>query len=154
LLAQPRGTSDTSRIATDHINNPNAINAIFLLAERERIAATEKSGWRHLALPGEKEEMAGAAYLEGWRRFVGSRRNDPCLRQYRHVFRVLADASQPLIGLTPQKPFEIPYARKHSVFWRATRSGWQTSRIFPRAYNHFIWPMPPAETLTSLRMQP
>src|SRR5206468_6501846 len=28
LLAQPRGTSDTSRIATDHINNPNAINAI------------------------------------------------------------------------------------------------------------------------------
>jgi len=34
LAAQPRGTSDTSRIATDHINNPNAINAIFLLAER------------------------------------------------------------------------------------------------------------------------
>ena len=25
-----------------------------------------------------------------------------------------------LIGLTPQKPFEIPYAREHSVFWRAT----------------------------------
>jgi hypothetical protein len=31
LLAQPRGTSDTSRIATDHINNPNAINPIFCL---------------------------------------------------------------------------------------------------------------------------
>ena len=27
---------------------------------------------------------------------------------------------QRLIGLTPQKPFEIPYAREHSVFWRAT----------------------------------
>src|SRR5436190_1643642 len=39
LAAQPRGTSDTSRIATDHINNPNAINPIFLLGERERIAA-------------------------------------------------------------------------------------------------------------------
>jgi len=26
----------------DHINNPNAINAIFLLAERERIAAPRK----------------------------------------------------------------------------------------------------------------
>src|SRR5437763_12355521 len=25
-----------------------------------------------------------------------------------------------LIGLTPQKPFEIAYAREHSVFWRAT----------------------------------
>ena len=26
---QPPGTSDTSRFATDHINNPNAINTIF-----------------------------------------------------------------------------------------------------------------------------
>ena len=25
-----------------------------------------------------------------------------------------------LIGLTPQKPFEIAYAREHSVFWRVT----------------------------------
>ena len=57
LLAQPRGTSDTSRIATDHINNPNAINPIFLLAERERIAATEKVAGGTLALPGEKEEI-------------------------------------------------------------------------------------------------
>ena len=29
---QPPGTSDTSRFATDHINNPNAINSIFNLA--------------------------------------------------------------------------------------------------------------------------
>ena len=52
-----RGTSDTSRIATDHINNPNAINPIFLLAERERIAVPEKMAGGTLALPGEKEEM-------------------------------------------------------------------------------------------------
>src|SRR5262249_31382074 len=31
---QPRGTSDTSRIATDHINNPNTINPIFELSAR------------------------------------------------------------------------------------------------------------------------
>ncbi|HEY7289103.1 MAG TPA: hypothetical protein VH583_04635 [Vicinamibacterales bacterium] len=31
---QPPGTSDTSRFATDHINNPNAINTIFNLAYR------------------------------------------------------------------------------------------------------------------------
>ena len=31
---QPPGTSDTSRFATDHINNPNAINTIFNLASR------------------------------------------------------------------------------------------------------------------------
>jgi mono/diheme cytochrome c family protein len=31
---QPAGTSDTSRFATDHINNPNAINTIFNLGAR------------------------------------------------------------------------------------------------------------------------
>ncbi|HTO02965.1 MAG TPA: hypothetical protein VL069_04650, partial [Opitutus sp.] len=34
LKAQPPGTSDTSRIATDNLNNPNSINPIFLLGER------------------------------------------------------------------------------------------------------------------------
>jgi hypothetical protein len=57
LAAQPRGTSDTSRIATDHINNPNAINPIFLLGERERIAAREKMAGGTLDLPGEENEM-------------------------------------------------------------------------------------------------
>src|SRR5258706_9093467 len=64
LAAQPRGTSDTSRIATDHINNPNAINAIFLLAERERIAVPEKMAGGTLALPCEKEEMLGPHVLK------------------------------------------------------------------------------------------
>ncbi len=57
LATQPRGTSDMSRIATDHINNPNAINAIFLLAERERIQIPEKMAGGTLALPEEEEEM-------------------------------------------------------------------------------------------------
>jgi len=39
-----------------YINNPNAINPIFLLAERERIACRKMAGGT-LALPGEKEEM-------------------------------------------------------------------------------------------------
>jgi hypothetical protein len=34
LETQEPGTSDTSRIASDHINNPNAINPIFNLANR------------------------------------------------------------------------------------------------------------------------
>jgi len=34
LATQERGTSDTSRQATDHINNPNAINSIINLADR------------------------------------------------------------------------------------------------------------------------
>ena len=46
-----------------------------------------------------------------------------------------------LIGLTPQKPFEIAYAREHSVFWRATE---ETSRQHRRVF-------PQAETISSRR---
>ncbi len=41
LNAQPPGTSDTSRIATDDIDNPSAINAIFNVPSRLAIAAEE-----------------------------------------------------------------------------------------------------------------
>jgi hypothetical protein len=100
LTTQPRGTSDTSRIATDHINNPNAINAIFLLGERERvakIASPEKNGAGHTRSARRNRRDARAACFEGWR---GFRRcawcNDPRLRQHRHVFGILVDAPQPL----------------------------------------------------------
>ena len=46
--AQYPGTSDTSRMATDHIYNPNTINAIFNLGERpfhpERVAQYDSDG--------------------------------------------------------------------------------------------------------------
>jgi hypothetical protein len=42
--AQPPGTSDTSRIATDHIFNPNAINSIYLLDDRPSHAETQADG--------------------------------------------------------------------------------------------------------------
>ena len=94
LAAQPRGTSDTSRIATDHINNPNAINPIFLLAERERIAVPEKMAGGTLAFPGKRGD-AGAAHSKGRRGFHRrAGRDDSRLRQHRHVFRILADAAQ------------------------------------------------------------
>src|SRR6185503_6053345 len=51
LAAQPPGTSDTSRIATDHINNPNAINPIFLLGERLKMTETEKLSGETLKAP-------------------------------------------------------------------------------------------------------
>ena len=122
LAAQPRGTSDTSRIATDHINNPNAINAIFLLAERERIAATEKVAGGTLALPGEKEDMSPIPHiLKDGADSVGVA--GATIRVYVNIgmfSEYWLTRHNRLIGLTPQKPFEIPYAREHSVFWRAT----------------------------------
>jgi hypothetical protein len=121
LAAQPRGTSDTSRIATDHINNPNAINAIFLLRERERIAATEKVAGGTLALPDEKEEMAVPHILKDGADSIGVA--GATIRVYVNIgmfSEYWLTRHNRLIGLTPQKPFEIPYAQKHSIFWRAT----------------------------------
>ncbi len=48
LASQEPGTSDTSRMATDHIHNPNTINAIFNLAYRplhkERVKQFDAAG--------------------------------------------------------------------------------------------------------------
>jgi cytochrome c5 len=121
LAAQPRGTSDTSRIATDHINNPNAINPIFLLAERERIAVPEKMVGGTLALPGEKEEMPVPHVLKDGADSIGVA--GATIRVYVNIgmfSEYWLTLHNRLIGLTPQKPFEISYAREHSVFWRAT----------------------------------
>jgi hypothetical protein len=122
LATQPRGTSDTSRIATDHINNPNAINPIFLLAERERIAATESVAGGTLALPGEKEEMWPVPHiLKDGADSVGVA--GATIRVYVNIgmfSEYWLTRHDRLLGLWPQKPFEIPYAREHSVFWRAT----------------------------------
>ena len=121
LAAQPRGTSDTSRIATDNINNPNAINAIFLLGERERIAAKEKMAGGTLAIPGEEKEMNVPHILKDGGDSVGIA--GAALRVYVNIgsfSEYWLTLHNRLIGLKPQQPFEIPYAREHSVFWRAS----------------------------------
>jgi hypothetical protein len=121
LAAQPRGTSDTSRIATDNINNPNAINPIFLLAERERIAVPEKMAGGTLALPGQKEEMPVPHVLKDGADSIGVA--GATIRVYVNIgmfSEYWLTLHNRLIGLKPQQPFEIPYAREHSVFWRAT----------------------------------
>src|ERR1700680_541422 len=119
LAARPPGTSDTSRIATDHINNPNAINPIFLLAERERIAEREKMSGGTLAFPKEKEEMLVPHILKDGADSIGV--GGATIRVYVNIgmfSEYWLTLHNRLIGLVQQKPFEIPYAQKHSVFWR------------------------------------
>jgi len=138
LAAQPRGTSDTSRIATDHINNPNAINAIFLLAERERIAVPEKMAGGTLALPGEKEEINVAHILKDGADSIGVR--GATIRVYVNIgmfSEYWLTRHNRLIGLRPQKPFEIPYAREHSIFWRATEERLDNIAAFFRKLKSF-----------------
>jgi hypothetical protein len=141
LVAQPRGTSDTSRIATDHINNPNAINAIFLLAERERIAklaTPEKMAGGTLALPGEQEEMPVPHVLKDGADSIGVR--GATIRVYVNIgmfSEYWLTRHDRLIGLTKQKPFEISYARDHSIFWRATEQRLDNIAAFFRKLKPF-----------------
>ncbi|HEV2842408.1 MAG TPA: hypothetical protein VGW39_13880 [Chthoniobacterales bacterium] len=121
LRTQPPGTSDTSRIATDHINNPNAINPIFLLKERERIATPEKLAGGTLALPLTKEDMPVARILKDGADSIGVR--GATIRVFVNIgmfSEYWLTRHNRMLGLVPQKPFEIPYAREHSVFWMAT----------------------------------
>ena len=138
LAAQPRGTSDTSRIATDHINNPNAINPIFLLAERERLATVEKLSGSTLGLPGTKEEMPVAHILKDGADSIGVR--GATIRVYVNIgmfSEYWLTRHNRLIGLKPQEPFEIPYARENSVFWLATEERLDNIAAFFRKLKPF-----------------
>ncbi len=121
LKAQPPGTSDTSRIATDHINNPNMINPIFLLGARLAAAEKEKLSGESLLLPGNKAEMAVPHVLKDGADSVGV--PGATLRVYINIGMFSQHWLQQhnaLIGLRKQKPFEISTAQKNSVFWRST----------------------------------
>jgi hypothetical protein len=125
LKTQPRGTSDTSRIATDHINNPNAINPIFELAAREKVAEAgpeEKIGGESMLIPGEQDKMHVPHILKDGADSVGV--PGATIRVYINIGMFSQHWLQQhnaLIGLTPQKPFSIKTAQENSVYWMATQ---------------------------------
>jgi hypothetical protein len=122
LKNQPRGTSDTSRIATDHINNPNTINAIFELGERMRIQETEELGGESLLIPKAKSPMPVAHILKDGADSVGV--PGATIRVYINIgmySQHWLQQHQALLGLTPQKPFSIKTAQDNSVYWNATQ---------------------------------
>ncbi len=143
LKAQPPGTSDTSRMATDNINNPNTINPIFLLGAR--------------AAEGEEETLTGQTLLLPIIRDAVKKGSNSVTMPVPHVLKDGADSvgvvgatlrvyinigSYPqhflqqhnvLIGLTKQKPFEIETAQKNSVYWLATQQKFENvGKFFTR----------------------
>ena len=118
---QPPGTSDTSRFATDHINNPNAINSIFNLAFRpttpEKMADGTTRQVHHILKDGaDSIGVAGAS-----------------LRVYVNIgmcsdyWLTLHD---PVNGRTPQQPFSIDTARKNCEDWRNTEARMENAEAF------------------------
>jgi hypothetical protein len=134
LKLQPPGTSDTSRIATDHINNPNAINPIFLLGARLAIAHTETLAGESLLLPGNTRTMPVPHVLKDGADSVGV--PGATLRVYINIGMFSQHWLQQhnvLIGLREQRPFEISTAQKNSVYWRATERKFQNiAKFFTR----------------------
>src|SRR5436190_13555278 len=118
---QPAGTSDTSRFATDHINNPNAINSIFNLTYRPTHLETMADGTtrrvNHILKDGaDSIGVAGAS-----------------LRVYLNIgmcsdyWLTLHD---PVLGRTQQKPFDMDYARKNCPDWVATEARMANAEAF------------------------
>ena len=120
LNAQPPGTSDTSRAATDHINNPGAINAMLLLGPRLAEAAEETIAGGALAFPGGEQRPVPHLLKDG-ADSVGVA--GAMLRVYvnegLYSNEWLSD-HELLLGLRAQKPFPVQAAFDNSVYWQAT----------------------------------
>jgi hypothetical protein len=121
LNSQPAGVVDTSFIATDNVNNPRTINAIFNIAARLSVATEEKLSGGALKLPGAAEKMKVPHILKDGADSVGVlgalSRVYVSIGEYHQYWTTLF---RPLIGLRAQSAFEVERARRNSVYWQAT----------------------------------
>ena len=133
LDAQPPGTSDTSRVATDHINNPNAINAIFNVPSRLEVAtevgAFEKMGQDTLYLygddqPGDTDTKRYVPHiLKDGADSIGV--PGATIRVYINIgmySQQWLQLHKPLIGVKHQEPIRIEDAQNNSTYWMATQN--------------------------------
>jgi hypothetical protein len=121
LKVQPPGTSDTSRIVTDHLNNPTAINPIFQLSARLGTAQKEFMHPEYLLMPNQRREMEVPRLQIDASDTIGM--PGAILRPYVNMgmfSQHTLELHNPLIGFTPQRPFSIKAARKHSAYWNST----------------------------------
>ena len=119
---QPPGTSDTSRFATDHIDNPNAINTIFNLSFRPAFPEQMRDGStrqvHHILKDGaDSVGIAGAS-----------------LRVYVNI-GMCGDYSttlhDPIYGVKkPQEPFDMARARAECEDWRNTEARMPAAEAF------------------------
>ena len=120
--AQPPGTSDTSRPANDHINNPSAMNAISLLGARLKEAVPEKLAGGALAWPPPGEEVRDLPHiLKDGADSVGAK--GALMRVYLNeglYSQQWVTDHDVLLGLRAQRPFDVANAFRNSVYWQAT----------------------------------
>jgi hypothetical protein len=111
ISAQPPGTSDTSRIGYDHINNPNTINSIFNLGDRPSHEEVMNDGHKEAVYHILKDGADSVGALTALKRVyvnIGS-----CSDYWLTLH-------EPFMGRTPQRPFDINKAREVCEDWRKT----------------------------------
>jgi hypothetical protein len=111
---QPPGTSDTSRLATDHIDNPSAINPLFGLADRPTFPEKMRDG-STTPVPHVLKDGADSIGLSGaaLRVFV----NIGMCGEYSLTLHDAIDG----VG-SRQHPFDIEQARASCEDWRSTEA--------------------------------
>jgi len=121
LHSWPRGTVDTSFLATDNLNNPSKMNPIFAIPARLTVAHEEQITGGALSFPGEQNPMAVPHVLKDGADSVG------ILGALSRVYVSIGEFSQQwlrdhnvIVGGTPQRPFSVPNAQKNSVYFQAT----------------------------------
>ena len=119
---QPAGTSDTSRTSTDFIDNPNAINAVFLIdSARPTYDEVMNDGISrpvpHILKDGSDSIGAAAAAL---RVYV----NIGTCGDYR------MGLEQTFIGFKPQTPFDLHKAEAECEDWRLTSARMEDAAAF------------------------
>ncbi len=111
INAQQPGTSDTSRIATDHINNPNTINSIYQLADRPTHEEVLDNGDKQQVYHILKDGADSVGALTALKRVyinIGS-----CSDYWLTLH-------EPLMGRKPQRPFDPETAKKVCPDWNQT----------------------------------
>jgi len=121
LHSWPRGTVDTSFLATDNLNNPSKMNTIFAIPARMTVTHAEEIAGGAMNFPGEQSPMAVPHVLKDGADSVG------IIGALSRVYVSIGEFSQQwlhdhnvIVGGTPQRPFSVANAQKNSVYFQAT----------------------------------
>lgn len=148
------GTLDTSLISTDHINNPNAMNALFAVPERlarARLNPPEAQSATNLRIPGVVDPQPFANPRHTPRVLIDGSDSVDMLGALARVYLNIGTYSEqwrrlhnPIVGLRAQRPFELATIEERSAYWRAG----QAHRI-PELRDFFVYANKAGETPTA-----
>ena len=119
--SSPPGALDTSIIATDNINNPRTMNAIYEVGARLGTGEEEDITGGALAVPGTEPRMVVPHILKDGSDSVG------ILGALSRVYINIGEYHEewikhfkPIVGGKKQYPMDVASAKQNSVYWQAT----------------------------------